>query len=109
MDAETLMALQESIAKWDGYATADDLATVVLGSESCPLCARFLQISAGLCIGCPVAKKTGEDGCHSTPFYDAVDAKFDRDIPAFRNVAREEANFLRSLLPPEASNTKEPA
>jgi hypothetical protein len=100
MDAPTLEALRQSIAQWEEYATDTPMTNVVIGTSSCPLCARFFgkAFDGTRCRGCPVYTFTGKTSCEGTPFRAAVDAKYNT-VSAFRLAARAEADFLKSLLP----------
>jgi hypothetical protein len=106
MDAETLTALQGSIAKWQAIVdgTGEDL-----GCENCPLCAKFNRAHLQLdsdddeygdydgpvnCAGCPVAEATGRDFCDGSPYEQYLDLTRPLDVAA------QELAFLKSLLPP---------
>lgn len=90
MTPETLTALRGSIAKWEAIVngTGQDK-----GTKNCPLCQMFFNVT-GNCDGCPVKESSGQSGCDGTP-YD----HYDRDMP---EIAEEELEFLKSLLPEEA-------
>jgi hypothetical protein len=111
MDNETLTALHGSIAKWQAIAdgTGQDK-----GIENCPLCVKFIR---NFYAGCPVAESIGDYGCVGTPyetredladeinFSDSVPLGLD-DVPLehrarFVRIARDELEFLESLLPEE--------
>jgi len=108
MNAQTLEALKASIAKWERNAeakTPDDYKT---GQDDCPLCKLFIAVSdLDMCVGCPVAEKTGEDGCSGTPYLRAWQArskwsfepKSTKHRAASHAAARDEVAFLKSLLP----------
>ena len=106
MDAETLTALRQSIEKWERNAVAETPGDYTTGAASCALCEVFL---GGCCQGCPVKRRTRQTGCTGTPFANAVHARWawlnHSSDAALRNAAhaaaREEAEFLRSLLPEE--------
>jgi hypothetical protein len=108
MDAQTLEALNASIAKWERNAEAENRFEYRTGESDCPLCALF--IFPGHCEGCPVFQKTGERFCRFTPYMDASYARIMwGDTPgssAARDrahaAARDEVAFLKSLLPEEA-------
>lgn len=109
MNHTTYHALQASIAKWEANVSAATPQDVTLGSNNCPLCVLFIGND---CTGCP-ANITDEGYCHGTPYGDVVDARFyweqaikhlafnhqafrEQD---YRDTAKRELNFLRSLLP----------
>lgn len=114
MDERTLTALKGSIAKWEAIvegAGADE------GQNNCPLCEEFALIHD--CEGCPVAERVGTTGCVGTPYQKwktAAEREFDDGIsddpcPAYEattpkliKLAQAELDFLRSLLPTEASS-----
>lgn len=97
MNAKTLKALKGSIAKWQAIVagTGEDH-----GPDNCPLCQLFNDLPHGGCGGCPVAERTGLDGCAGTP-YQAWDDLFGvkADTPELKKAARAELAFLKSLLP----------
>jgi hypothetical protein len=114
MDPDTLAALRGSIAKWRGIMAG---TTEDLGPENCPLCRKFnrwyLGMSqpavVGVCEGCPVAVRTGEDSCSGSPYddYEAAtqyieecgDSEKPQVAVRIGNLARLELEFLISLLP----------
>ena len=44
--------------------------SIDIQAEACALCKQYCSVRG--CGDCPVAKKTGEDGCHKTPWYEIV-------------------------------------
>jgi hypothetical protein len=103
MPARTLAALKASIAKWRRYALGT-ARSVILGQEYCPLCRLFNTDKIPRnerCFGCPVAAKTDRFFCRGTPFRSALKAheRFGPDSEKFKSAAREELEFLKSLLP----------
>ena len=109
MDAATLAALKGSIAKWKGIVNGTGIDD---GPNNCPLCAMFNNWFKGQgsgCDGCPVAQSTGMGGCSGSPYAEYEDLREeDPDgwepgaLDARKNeVAREELDFLISLLPEE--------
>lgn len=116
MDAPTLTALQQSIERWEMLSLASEPGWIRLGSSQCPLCVRFMEDGSGPeCHRCPVFHRTAEANCGGTPYPLAADAfsswrgaryyGLGYDEPAcrdkFQAAARDEAEFLRSLLPPD--------
>lgn len=102
MTPETLAALKASIAKWDKNARVRNTDNAKTCAEDCPLCHLFHEdfgADRSDCSGCPVAKKTGEPFCWKSPYSKASQAHFRGDAKAFRDAAKAEAAFLRSLLP----------
>lgn len=103
MDAKTLAALEESIAKWKRNAQAMAPGEYLTGPDNCSLCVLFHE---GCCEGCPVMARTGRDYCRFTPYNFAATlcekwwmTGDPRDGQKARDAAREEAAFLESLLP----------
>jgi hypothetical protein len=90
MDADTLKALNGSIAKWEAIVAGTGVDN---GPSNCPLCHMFWRFP-NCCKGCPVSEKTGFTGCVNTPYDRYCD---DHTIAA----AVDELEFLRSLLPSE--------
>lgn len=104
MDETTLAALKDSIKKWERNAAATTPDAYKTTPGSCPLCALFHNSG---CEGCPVMAATGFTFCSDTPYEDA-DRALDRwrsdpedeDLRSDAHAsARDEAAFLRSLLP----------
>jgi len=108
MDLRTLMALQKSIKKWERYAKAKDFDEISLGTGTCPLCRLFHsnshfvhnnQTDFQCCVGCPIFENDNSHyQCHGTP-YEAAEWAESYDMIAFRKSAKQEAEFLQSLLP----------
>lgn len=107
MDKETLDALKGSVAKWVAIEAGDGMD---IGWKNCPLCAMFNPPNAQYrdCDGCPVAEAAGTPGCENTPYIEWVDS-FDlleqkiATTPELKALARAELDFLRSLLPTDAT------
>lgn len=115
MDAKTRDALKRSFEKWDRYSRVADFvefgeATSNMGPCSCPLCVIFHPFQRDIgqqwrvfgCGDCPVAL-AGHTLCDETPYVAAETAGDENDIEGFREAARAEAAFLRSLLPEDAA------
>lgn len=110
MDEPTLIALKDSIAKWEANAEITAQMDARLNIGSCALCHRFHSAWRGSlnplardrCKGCPVFEATGKKTCGGTPYEHALDAFERGDLAGFKRHAVTEANFLKSLLPPEA-------
>jgi hypothetical protein len=106
MDAETLTALRGSIQKWEKIVDG----TGENGSAyNCPLCVKFnssiqpgaSEFSMARCDGCPVHAVTGQHGCKGSPYQLYEDAEDEElDDMEMRDLACDELNFLKSLLPP---------
>lgn len=116
MDAETLEALRGSIAKWQ--AIVDGTGTNG-GALNCPLCVKFNstiqpdspEFAPCRCDGCPVHAATGKHGCKGSPYQFYEDAEDDDSVDEMemRDLACDELNFLKSLLPdacPRCHGTK---
>lgn len=98
MNAETLEALQGSIAKWEAIVagTGEDLLC-----KNCTLCQAFYG-----CEGCPVMEATGQADCQESPWVEWFDCiphgeKRIANTPERKKLAQAELDFLRSLLPAE--------
>lgn len=111
MDAGTLEALRGSIAKWEGIVAGTEIDK---GPDNCPLCLKFNGMvnpaAQSGCRGCPVRERTGEWGCQGSPYedYENLAAEIDKfgdpvepDPEKLAALAREELDFLKSLLPSE--------
>lgn len=119
MDNRTLTALRGSIQKWNDIlaGTGHDK-----GCDNCPLCKEFADKTDGEsdedgieCAGCPVRERTGKPGCENSPYTKWARVTFYQDLDDDRCVrlpldgkiedaiaaAREERDFLVSLLPEE--------
>ena len=111
MNKETLEALKKSIAKWGKIAKSTK--EMDLGRINCALCDLFGDF---VCEKCPVYKKTKKKYCRDTPYTEWSDHVIDdnysfsyvgaglRRKPRCKEclrLAKEELNFLKSLLPKE--------
>lgn len=102
MDRRTLTALNASIKHWEENVAAEKPEDATFSPNDCALCRIFFEEI--FCGNCPVAVRTGQGCCGGTPYYDAVDAHEDwQDCvgsrAAYREAARRELAFLKSLLP----------
>ena len=104
MKKETLEALKKSIQKWESIERG---IGIDLGSRNCALCDIFL---AKLCHGCPVYYFSRRMICNGTPYESWVEHQsathngnkatyFVAYCPECRDIAKQEVNFLKSLLP----------
>lgn len=101
MNPQTLEALKGSIAKWEAIVLGQG---VDRGPDNCPLCKQFRKIKERFvsCAGCPVAQRTGLNGCKGTPYEDYERASIQGSSPKrLTERARKELAFLKSLLPKE--------
>lgn len=116
MDDKTLDALKGSIAKWEGIlaGTVEDY-----GTDNCPLCQVFYNHDGewiNRCVGCPVSEKAGERFCQNTPYSDLENLEDSEDDEndglgwlghieneQQRGLVQAELDFLRSLLPADAT------
>jgi len=64
------------------------------GHKNCALCEVY---NIDGCLGCPVRRVTGAEGCLFTPWTDWVVAKEAGSLQDMREVAIKELLFLRSL------------
>ena len=104
MNAETLEALKGSIEHWGRLVDFENNPGEEPTYRQCDLCKLALNKSERFytdCNECVVKLKTGQRGCVGTPFNRAYSAFFKRhDNPEeFRHAAKEELEFLKSLLP----------
>ena len=95
-------ALEKAIKKWDSIA---DGIGIDLGPLNCALCKLYLIDADIYCQGCPVNDFT-RSGCSGSPYSKwyqhqesshpkaAFDGPFCKEC---REIAREEADFLRGL------------
>ncbi len=115
MDERTRKALEGSIEKWKAIERGDGMD---LGITNCDLCALFVN---DLCLGCPVRAATKHTHCVGTPYgyFRAAlnaasgpgavcidEAPLD-EAPRLKRLARDEREFLESLLP-ESSEPQPP-
>lgn len=98
MNAETLKALQESIAHWERLSTGNTKQGEGIGYNHCALCELFWDNN---CKDCPIYEHTKFMSCARTPYVEA-DRCFDEyglNSPEFKEAALKELEFLKSLLP----------
>jgi len=109
MEKETLEALKRSIQKWESIESGIGIDR---GSKNCALCEIFVfdPDYRWICSGCPVSEKTGFYDCTGTPYDNWHKHHLDKHcksnvvyFPAYcpecRDIAKQEVNFLKSLLP----------
>ncbi len=104
MNAKTLKALKGSIEHWQRLVDFEKNPGEEPGSQQCDLCKLSVNKSEGFyvdCNECVVKLRTGRPGCIGTPFNRAYSAFFKRheNPEEFRHAAKEEMEFLKSLLP----------
>jgi hypothetical protein len=105
MDNATLEALRGSITKWENVLKGGPEK----GEENCPLCVIFIDDD---CDGCPVNDIT-ESACSNNAWKkwvwhhneNHVDEPYHRtkyvECPRCKELAEQELDFLKSLLPEE--------
>lgn len=105
MDQRTLTALNESISHWEQNLAAETPYQASTSVEACSLCRLFYKLG---CVGCPVSDKTGMSLCCNSPYQAAFSARYRWESygsavyrDAFREAAKAELAFLKSLLPVE--------
>lgn len=109
MNAETLKALKGSITKWRRILAGRQRDH---GGGDCPLCALYhYDGHAAFCGGCPIHAATGGHGCNHTPHRAWLNHYYDRHekrglyahvvgkCRTCKKLAREQLEFLQSLLP----------
>ena len=108
MKSETLKALKGSIEKWEKIVR--NTRALDKRGSNCPLCEIFGYDKEG-CDGCPVMENTGMEECDGTPYEKWHRHQCDQhlvnygdrhrfnDCPDCLTLAKEELNFLKSLLP----------
>lgn len=105
MNSKTLEALRASIAHWDRLASGNRNKGEMIGVNHCSLCSVFYSLTSLSCDGCPVMQRTGKRFCVDSPYGEAANIIEDNegeagyDLPAFKETAMRELEFLRSLLP----------
>ena len=105
MDKQTLEALKGSIQKWEDVLEGH----VENGWKDCPLCDVYLN-KLGSCNGCPISEYARDGACRNTPYKRWTEhqdvAHYTRTYKQIycarcADIAREELEFLRGLLPKE--------
>lgn len=107
MNVQTEAALRASIEHWKENLMAETFQEVNIGILNCPLCKIFW---ADYCVDCPVFLMSKQKYCEGTPYYSCSGlyslwrAAFTEDgkiqaRTAFRAAAKDEIDFLESLLP----------
>lgn len=115
MDPKTLTALKASIKHWEENWAAETPDDASVEGKDCALCDAFFEPEAfgGPCPNCPVRHETDAHWCEGSPWVAARDHYVDwyenpDDMSlreAWRNAARIETNFLKSLLPEDDKDT----
>lgn len=102
MTPTTLKALKLSIAHWDRLATGKRRKGETVGRTWCSLCSLFNPPRVSFCsdcVGCPVMDATKAHYCNNSPYVDALAHSLKLNSVAFKNAAKLELAFLKSLLP----------
>lgn len=106
-------AIARSIEAWEAKRDETDPYKIKLGRTGCPLC-QWSMVESGKdyvdCERCPIAQMTRQNGCLSSPYNEAREARAkwmerNHDLttyPAlranFRHRAQQEIDFLRGVL-----------
>ena len=107
----TIKALKGSIRKWERIV---DGTGVDRGPNNCPLCDRFYWENKSTKDNCPCNRILGRcNGCDDTPYEEWSDHQDDEHrekrsprkafCPECKRIAQAELDYLRGLLPAEAS------
>lgn len=110
---ETRKAIEESIVKWKKKASEENPMNIKISTSECPLCQLFnndYTEEGNECLSCPIFEETGYDYCEATPCDKATlhlhDWRFSQSKEEietykqeFREAAKKEIEFLKSLLP----------
>ena len=113
LELYSLTALRGSIKHWEENLAAKEPKEASTRAQDCPLCQIFLlapkdysrpRVVSQCEYGCPVWEFTGETGCQGTPYEKADDTLCDwrngeATIDDWREAAKAELDFLKSLLP----------
>jgi len=102
--------LEESIKHWERLASGNRAPHEDIGSKQCSLCRTYMHSLAfdQSCLACPVYEHTGRRYCGNTPYQliDEIRNKMTSltqhqflDTEEFKEVAKKELEFLKSLLP----------
>jgi hypothetical protein len=107
MNKKTLAALKKSIRHWeDNLKKAKAGMAFSFDGSDCDLCASHPR-----CVGCPVKDRSGQTGCHGTPWegikghYCSFKHKCDfghvitHPCQTCVELVQKELDFLKSLLP----------
>lgn len=115
MNRETYDALVASYQKWrNNYKQIDKLEgqmiddkQLLYSSADCDLCLMF-AVQIAPCVGCPIRRFTGHNGCHGTPYHEITAILHDNHhvnsglIFVTKRLIQEtkrEIEFLASLIP----------
>lgn len=96
-NAQTLRALDDSIAHWKRLSTNSQIGDECPDASNCALCKRHLHEG---CVDCPIFDATGRDTCRGTPYrYAAVTWDWENEKPRdeFFTHALDMLNFLIAL------------
>lgn len=96
MNKRTLAALRGSIKKWHNICYNGELDR---GTYDCPLCIVF---KSNTCQNCPVKDSTGEARCIGSPYsrWHLAGGHYNiADVPGRQRAAKDELDFLVTLLP----------
>lgn len=109
LSKRALHGLKSSIKKWEGIVAKKEID---YGPDNCDLCKLYWLTE---CKSCPVYKKTFTKGCNDTPYKEWDDhhemkhgeieneGGMENQCPICMKLAKKELQFLKSLLPNEAT------
>lgn len=98
-------AFDLSITKWETLVEITAGGRLILdgGTQTCGLCMLSSERDSDLCYNCPIAKWTGYDVCHGTPYWDYA---ISFDPMEANQAARRMVEFLTELRPHYVEDTK---
>lgn len=94
LNEEQSAALELSIQHWERLSSGNRQPGEGVGSNDCALCLNYFKQG---CNGCPVSQKTGATLCRKTPYAETQRHKYNLNSPEFKEAAKEELEFLKSL------------
>lgn len=102
MDRIAKDALKASIEHWKNVVLGEDVSD---GWRNCALCKEFIK---NKCADCPVKEYTRLEYCYGTPYHNFQELDgIGKDVYSgeLLELAREEYDFLKSLLPDEKTRS----
>ena len=102
LSKRALNGLSGSIRKWEKIYSGEGIDS---GEDNCPLCQLYGNND---CKSCPIFRATKIDCCDDSPFTEWVDHHINThdtvidlkiECPKCKELAQEELDFLKSLLP----------
>ena len=80
-EPQDIVAIRDSIEKWETNVGLKRYSAMSIGVDTCPLCK--LYYNSNKCIGCPIAEESKSTCCEDTPYTERSINSSQHDIQSF--------------------------